>query len=59
MGIVKHYFKAEQIKPFTQILRENGYYCTNNSKRDYNFILREEAWDESSNEASWEKRNKS
>ena len=49
---------AEQIKPFTQILRENGYYCTNNSKRDYNFILREEAWDESSNEASWEKRNK-
>ena len=49
---------AEQIKPFTQILRENGYYCTNNSKRDYNFILREEAWDESSNQASWEKRNK-
>ena len=47
---------AENIKPFTQILRENGYYCTNNSKRDYNFILRDEAWDESSNEASWEKR---
>tara|TARA_B100000945_G_scaffold90701_1_gene70748 strand:- start:8094 stop:9485 length:1392 start_codon:yes stop_codon:yes gene_type:complete len=49
---------AEKIKPFTQILRENGYYCTNNSKRDYNFILREEAWDESSREASWEKRKK-
>ena len=47
---------AENIKPFTQILRENGYYCTNNAKRDYNFILRDEAWDESSNEASWEKR---
>jgi arylsulfatase A-like enzyme len=47
---------AEAIKPFTQILRENGYYCTNNAKRDYNFILREEAWDESSNKASWEKR---
>ena len=28
---------AEAIKPFTQILRENGYYCTNNSKTDYNF----------------------
>jgi len=49
---------AEQIKPFTQILRENGYYTTNNSKMDYNFILREDAWDESSKEASWEKRNK-
>ena len=49
---------AEQIKPFTQILRENGYYCTNNSKRDYNFKLREEAWDDSSNKASWEKREK-
>ena len=47
---------AENIKPFTQILRENGYYCTNNSKRDYNFNLRDEAWDDSSNKASWEKR---
>ena len=49
---------AEQIKPFTKILRENGYYTTNNSKMDYNFKLREDAWDESSKEASWEKRNK-
>ncbi len=49
---------AEQIKPFTQILRENGYYTTNNSKMDYNFKLREDAWDESSKEASWEKRKK-
>ena len=49
---------AEQIKPFTQILKENGYYTTNNSKMDYNFKLREDAWDESSKEASWEKRNK-
>ncbi len=47
---------AENIKPFTQILREKGYYCTNNAKRDYNFNLRDEAWDESSNKASWEKR---
>ncbi len=48
---------AEQIKPFTQILRENGYYTTNNSKQDYNFKLTDEAWDESSREASWENRN--
>ncbi len=45
---------AEQIKPFTQILRENGYYTSNNSKKDYNFKLTKEAWDESSNNASWE-----
>ena len=49
---------AEAIKPFTQILRENGYYCTNNSKTDYNFKLRDQAWDESSNHASWENRKK-
>ena len=49
---------AEAIKPFTQILRENGYYCTNNSKTDYNFKLTEEAWDESSENASWENRKK-
>ena len=47
---------AESIKPFTQTLIEEGYYCTNNSKRDYNFKLRDEAWDDSSNNASWEKR---
>jgi|TARA_B110000027_G_scaffold80283_1_gene85499 arylsulfatase A-like enzyme len=47
---------AERIKPFTQILRENSYYCTNNAKEDYNFNLRDDAWDESSRSASWEKR---
>ena len=47
---------AETIKPFTQILRENGYYCSNNSKRDYNFRLTDKAWDDSSNNASWENR---
>ena len=49
---------AEAIKPFTQILRENGYYCTNNSKTDYNFKLTDQAWDESSKNASWENRKK-
>jgi len=47
---------AERIKPFTQILRENGYYCSNNGKEDYNFKLRDEAWDESSKKATWENR---
>ena len=44
---------AERVKPFTQLLREEGYYCTNNSKRDYNFKLRDSAWDDSSKNASW------
>ena len=48
---------AEQIKPFTQILRENGYYTSNNSKEDYNFKLTKEAWDDSSINASWENRD--
>ncbi len=48
---------AENITPFTQILREKGYYCTNNAKEDYNFKLREEAWDQSNKNATWENRN--
>jgi len=48
---------AENITPFTQILRAEGYYCTNNSKEDYNFKLREEAWDQSNKNATWENRN--
>ena len=47
---------AEKITPFTQILIQNGYYCTNNAKEDYNFNLRDDAWNESSRSASWEKR---
>ena len=47
---------AEKIKPFTQILRENGYYTSNNDKEDYNFKLTNEAWDDSSSNASWENR---
>ena len=39
------------MKMFPQILREAGYYCTNNVKEDYNFVTPETAWDESSNTA--------
>ncbi len=41
---------------FPNYLREAGYYCTNNSKKDYNTIDQPEAWDESSNQASYVKR---
>ncbi|MEO0340355.1 MAG: sulfatase-like hydrolase/transferase [Bacteroidota bacterium] len=47
----------ENIMPFPQLLREGGYYTTNNNKTDYNttaarrFI--EDAWDEGSGKAGW------
>ncbi len=44
-----------QIRPFSEYLREIGYYCTNNVKEDYNFAA-PRAWDESSGQAHWRKR---
>jgi arylsulfatase A-like enzyme len=38
-------------------LRENNYYTTNNSKKDYNFKISENVWDESSNNADWSNRS--
>ncbi len=46
----------EGVRPFTQYLREAGYYCTNNSKEDYNFATPPAAWDESSDSATWRNR---
>ncbi len=37
-------------------LRDAGYYCTNNSKRDYNLAETGEVWDESSKSAHWKNR---
>ncbi|MBM3724458.1 MAG: sulfatase [Acidobacteria bacterium] len=42
-----------EVKCFTEYLRAAGYYCTNNSKTDYNFAPPETAWDESSPRAHW------
>ena len=45
------------VKPWSQVLRENGYYTTNNAKTDYNFnVNRKEVWDMSSNKATWRNR---
>jgi len=46
------------LKPFPMYLREDGYYCTNNSKTDYQFSKpgSKEIWDESSGKANWTKR---
>lgn len=43
-------------KMFPQILREAGYYTTNNSKEDYNLTLTGKVWDDSSRTAHWRKR---
>jgi arylsulfatase A-like enzyme len=48
--------KPESIKCFPQYLCEAGYYCTNNSKEDYNFKTPKEAWDLSSRKAHWKDR---
>ncbi|MEX2580153.1 MAG: sulfatase [Verrucomicrobiales bacterium] len=48
----------EWLKPFPVYLREAGYYCTNNSKTDYQFKKPspKEIWDESSAKAHWKNR---
>jgi uncharacterized sulfatase len=44
------------VRCFPQYLREAGYYCTNNSKTDYNFKMPKGSWDESSGKAHWRNR---
>ncbi|HEY2838299.1 MAG TPA: sulfatase-like hydrolase/transferase [Pirellulales bacterium] len=44
------------IKMFPQLLREAGYYCSNNSKEDYNLRKPAGVWDASSGKAHWRNR---
>lgn len=44
------------MKMYPQFLREQGYYCTNNSKEDYNLQKPPGVWDESSAKAHWKHR---
>ena len=46
----------KSIKPFPTYLRKAGYYCTNNSKQDYQFVTPKGTWDESSGKAHWRNR---
>jgi arylsulfatase A-like enzyme len=46
----------DHIRPFPNYLREAGYYCTNNSKQDYQFSTPPDVWDESSGKAHWRNR---
>ncbi|NJN28266.1 MAG: sulfatase-like hydrolase/transferase [Cyclobacteriaceae bacterium] len=50
------YPTPDVIRFFPQYLRTAGYYCTNNSKEDYNMIKPDSVWDESSNKAHYKNR---
>lgn len=45
-----------EVKPFPTYLRQAGYYCTNNSKEDYQFVTPNDVWDESGNKGHWRNR---
>ena len=47
-----------EVKCFTEYLRADGYYCTNNSKTDYQFAAPVTAWDQNSNKAHWRNRER-
>jgi len=52
------YSKSETVRFYTAYLKDKGYYCTNNSKTDYNTssVDLEEMWDECSREAHYRNR---
>jgi len=47
--------KPDFIRTLPEILRSNGYYCSNNYKEDYNFVDTA-MWDASNQEAHWRNR---
>jgi arylsulfatase A-like enzyme len=48
-----------QARMVSELLRINGYYCSNNYKEDYQFEAPKTAWDESSPYAHWRNRDES
>jgi arylsulfatase A-like enzyme len=47
----------ESFRSYPEYMRDAGYYCTNNSKTDYNYTRNDrQAWDESSNKAHYDNR---
>ncbi len=46
------------VRMMSEIMREHGYYTTNNSKHDYQFKAPVMAWDENSRQAHWKNRPK-
>ncbi|MHC4116356.1 MAG: sulfatase-like hydrolase/transferase [Planctomycetota bacterium] len=60
IGLHNHRSKVailDSFRSYPEYMRESGYYCTNNSKMDYNYTRRGgEAWDESSKKAHYDNR---
>ncbi|HYF01094.1 MAG TPA: sulfatase, partial [Planctomycetota bacterium] len=48
--------RPDVVKCFPEYLRQAGYYCTNNSKTDYNFPPPAAAWDANDGKAHWKAR---
>ncbi len=46
----------KKFKFYPRFLRERGYYCTNNSKEDYNLSTDDKGWNESSGKAHYRNR---
>ncbi len=46
----------KEFKLFPALLKQAGYYCTNNNKEDYNVVKEGSVWDESSKKAHWRNR---
>ncbi len=44
------------VKCFSEYLRQDGYYCTNNEKQDYQFSPPVTAWNQSNSKAHWRNR---
>ena len=45
-----------EVRMFSELLRKQGYYCSNNNKEDYQFKAPVTGWDESSSYAHWRNR---
>jgi len=60
VGLHNHRSKVripDSFRSYPEYMRESGYYCTNNSKTDYNYTRKAgEAWDESSKKAHYDNR---
>ena len=46
----------ENIKMYPEVLKAAGYYCTNKTKKDYNFAGEDGGWDDSSSKSHWRNR---
>lgn len=59
LGVQHHRSRVripESFRLYPEVLRAAGYYCTNNSKTDYNLPDRKNVWDESSKHAHYKNR---